>query len=101
MTKLTKTLTALAAAATLGTRGRGCPATGASAGRRRHRRRQSSADWRSVPLSARPRTGLTTATAPVVTTPLARSYYGGGCYWTRQRVWTDWGWRFGAVRVCG
>ena len=28
------------------------------------------------------------------------AYY-GGCYWTRQRVWDGWGWRFRPVRVCG
>jgi hypothetical protein len=32
-------------------------------------------------------------------------YYGpayyGGCYWTRQRFWDGWGWRFRRVRVCG
>jgi hypothetical protein len=27
--------------------------------------------------------------------------YYGGCYWTRQRVWDGWGWRFQRVRVCG
>jgi hypothetical protein len=27
-------------------------------------------------------------------------YYGPGCYWTRQRVWTHWGWRWRRVRVC-
>jgi hypothetical protein len=26
--------------------------------------------------------------------------YYGGCFWTRQRVWTNWGWRFRPVRVC-
>jgi len=30
----------------------------------------------------------------------APAYYGGGCYWTRQRVWDGWGWRFRRVRVC-
>ena len=30
----------------------------------------------------------------------APAYYGGGCYWTRQRVWDGWGWRFSRVRVC-
>jgi len=28
-------------------------------------------------------------------------YYGPGCYWTRQRVWTNFGWRWHRVRVCG
>ena len=32
----------------------------------------------------------------------APGYYGyGGCYWTRQRVWDGWGWRSRPVRVCG
>jgi len=26
--------------------------------------------------------------------------YYGGCFWTRQRVWTNWGWRLRPVRVC-
>ena len=30
----------------------------------------------------------------------APAYYGGGCYWTRQRVWDGWGWRSRRVRVC-
>jgi hypothetical protein len=31
------------------------------------------------------------------------SYYGGdgGCYVTRRRVWTNYGWRFQPVQVCG
>ena len=35
------------------------------------------------------------------------AYYGpgpyayGGCYWTRERVWTGFGWRWHRVRVCG
>ena len=29
----------------------------------------------------------------------APAYY-GGCYWTRHRVWTDYGWRWTRVRVC-
>lgn len=27
-------------------------------------------------------------------------YYGGGCYWQRERVWDGWGWRIRRVRVC-
>jgi hypothetical protein len=27
-------------------------------------------------------------------------YYYGGCYWTRQRIWDGWGWRLRRVRVC-
>ena len=27
-------------------------------------------------------------------------YGGGGCYWTQQRFWDGWGWRFRRVRVC-
>jgi hypothetical protein len=26
--------------------------------------------------------------------------YYGGCYWTRQRIWDGWGWRVRRVRVC-
>jgi hypothetical protein len=28
------------------------------------------------------------------------SYGDGGCYIRRQRIWTDYGWRFRPVRVC-
>ena len=29
-------------------------------------------------------------------------YYGGpACYWTRERVWTGYGWRAHRVQVCG
>jgi hypothetical protein len=28
------------------------------------------------------------------------AYYGPDCYWTRHRVWTDYGWRYRRVRVC-
>lgn len=27
-------------------------------------------------------------------------YYGPACYWTRQRVWDGWGWHLQRVRVC-
>jgi len=27
-------------------------------------------------------------------------YYGPRCYWTHQRVWTGYGWNWGRVRVC-
>jgi hypothetical protein len=30
----------------------------------------------------------------------APAYYAGGCYWTRQRVWDGWGWQFRRVQVC-
>jgi hypothetical protein len=29
------------------------------------------------------------------------AYYGPGCYWTRHRVWTGYGWRWRRARVCG
>ena len=28
------------------------------------------------------------------------AYYGGGCYWHRERFWDGWGWRVRRVRVC-
>jgi hypothetical protein len=28
-------------------------------------------------------------------------YYGGPCYWHRERVWDGYGWRLQRVRVCG
>jgi hypothetical protein len=27
-------------------------------------------------------------------------YYGPSCWWTRERVWDGWGWRWRRVRVC-
>ncbi|HEX5211416.1 MAG TPA: hypothetical protein VFW22_06765 [Pseudolabrys sp.] len=27
-------------------------------------------------------------------------YGGGGCYWTHRRFWDGWGWRVHRVRVC-
>ena len=36
---------------------------------------------------------------PIITAP-APAYYGPGCYWTHQRVWTGYGWRWRRVRVC-
>ena len=27
-------------------------------------------------------------------------YYGPDCYWTRQRIWDGYGWRLRRVRVC-
>src|SRR3984957_20217116 len=32
---------------------------------------------------------------------VADDYYGGGCYWQRQRFWDGYGWRIRRVRVCG
>jgi len=28
-------------------------------------------------------------------------YYRGGCYWQRERFWDGWGWRVRRVQVCG
>lgn len=33
--------------------------------------------------------------------PRYTSYYDGGCYIVRQRVWTPYGWRRRPVQVCG
>jgi len=30
----------------------------------------------------------------------APAYYAGGCYWHRERFWDGWGWRFRRVQVC-
>jgi hypothetical protein len=27
-------------------------------------------------------------------------YYGPGCYWTRERIWTGYGWHWQRVQVC-
>ena len=100
MTKMTKTLTAIAAAATLASRPwppRNRPKRAAALSPP-----ASSAGWPPAPSSARPPpTAPITVTAPAITTAPARSITRGGpCYWTHQRVWDGWGWRLQRVRVC-
>ena len=98
MTKMTRTLTALAAAATIGrvavaapqpaeARNGGAIAAGIIGG-----------------LAVGALIGAA-ANGPYGYGPgyyAAGPGYGyGGCYWTRQRVWDGWCWRSRPVRVCG
>jgi hypothetical protein len=99
MTKLPRTLTALAAAATLGLAAIAAP---------------QPAEARGGAIAAGVIGGL--AAGAIIGSAINGPYYGygpgyyyggpspvyyGGCYWTRQRVWDGWGWRFQRVRVCG
>jgi hypothetical protein len=92
MTK-TKTLTALATAATLGLAAVAAPQP-AQAGH-----------WHGG-LAAGAIIGAAAANGPYY--GYGPGYYAyapgpayyGGCYWTRQRIWDGWGWRLRRVRVC-
>jgi hypothetical protein len=50
--------------------------------------------------------GAAVANGPYYGYGAGPAYYGpgpyayGGCYWSRERVWTGYGWRFHRVRVC-
>ena len=93
----TKTLTALAAATTLGFAAIAAP---------------QPAEARGGAIAAGIIGGL--AAGAIIGSAVHGPYYGygpgynygpapvyyGGCYWTRQRVWDGWGWQFRRVRVC-
>jgi hypothetical protein len=98
MTKISRTLTALTAAATLGLAAVATP---------------QPAEARGGAIAAGVIGGL--AAGAIIGSAVNGPYYGygpgyygygpspvyyGGCYWTRQRVWDGWGWRFQRVRVC-
>jgi len=94
MTKTTRILTAVAAAATLGLASVAAP---------------QPAEARGGAIAAGIFGGL--AVGALIGAAAQGPYYGpayygpgpyyGGCYWTRQRVWDGWGWRVRPVRVCG
>jgi len=88
MTKTSKTLTALAAAATIGLAAVAAP--------------QPAEARNGGAIAAGIIGGL--AVGALIGAAANGPYYGpgyGGCYWTRQRVWDGWGWRARPVRVCG
>jgi hypothetical protein len=88
MTKTSKTLTALAAAATIGLAAVAAP--------------QPAEARNGGAIAAGIIGGL--AVGALIGAAANGPYYGpgyGGCYWTRQRVWDSWGWRARPVRVCG
>jgi hypothetical protein len=88
----TRTLTALAAAATLGIAAIAAPQPAEARG----------GAWAAGIIG-----GL--AAGAIIGSAVHGPYYAygpgpyayGGCYWTRQRVWDGWGWRVRPVRVCG
>ncbi|HXZ45757.1 MAG TPA: hypothetical protein VEH02_03400 [Pseudolabrys sp.] len=95
MTKTTRILTAVAAAATLGLASVAAP-------------QPAEAHGSGGAIAAGIIGGL--AAGALIGAAAHGPYYGpayygpgpyGGCYWTRQRVWDGWGWRVRPVRVCG
>jgi hypothetical protein len=100
MTKTTKTLTALAAAATIGLAAVAAPQPAEA------RNGGALAAGIIGGLAVGALVGAAAANGPYYGYgpgyAAGPAYYGyGGCYWTRQRVWDGWGWRFRPVRVCG
>lgn len=97
MTKMTRTLTALAAAATLGIAAISAPQPAEA--------RNGGAIAAGIigGLAAGAIIGSAVGHGPYYAYAPGPYYYGGGygCYWTRQRVWDGWGWRIRPVRVCG
>lgn len=89
---MTKTLTAIAAAATLGLAAIAAP-------------QQAEARGGAVAagiiggLAAGAIIGSAAAHGPYYYGP-GPAYYGPACYWTHERVWTPYGWRWHRVRVC-
>jgi hypothetical protein len=97
MTKVTKTLTAIGAAATLAVAAVATP---------------QPADARGGAIAAGIIGGL--AAGAIIGSAVNGPYYGPGyyygpapvyyggapCYWTHQRVWDGWGWHWRRVRVC-
>jgi hypothetical protein len=102
MTQITKTLTAIAAAATLGLAAVAVPqpaqahdggavAAGIIGGLAVGALIGSAAAQGPGPYYHH-RRHYYYAPAPV--------YYGPPCYWARERVWDGWGWHWRRVRVC-
>lgn len=94
-TKLTKTFTALAAAAMLSFGAIAAPQPAEA-----HGSGGALAAGIIGGLAAGAIIGSAAAHGPYYAYGPAPVYYGGGCYWTRQRVWDGWGWRVRPVRVC-
>ena len=92
MTK-TRTLTALATAATLGIAAIAAPQPAEARG-------GAVAAGIIGGLAAGAIIGAAASGPYYASGPGPGYYYGGGpgyyggCFWTRQRVWTNWGWRF-------
>jgi hypothetical protein len=102
MTKITKTMTALAVAATLAVAAVAAPqpaearggriAAGIIGGLAAGAIIGGIASHNGYYGSGYYGRGYSYAPAPV--------YYGPDCYWARQRVWDGFGWRLRRVRVC-
>jgi hypothetical protein len=107
MTKITKTLTALAAVVTLTVAAVAAPQSAEARGWRGH-----GGHGRYIAggviggLAAGALIGAAVANGPYYGygpgyyAP-GPAYYGPPCYWTHQRVWDGYGWRFQRVQVCG
>src|SRR5262245_34079484 len=95
MTKI-RTLTALAAAATLGIAAIAAPQPAEA----RHGGAIAAGVIGGLAVGALIGSA---AAAPYYGYAPGPAYYGGygGCYWTRQRFWDGWGWRVRRVQVCG
>ncbi len=97
MTKMTRTLTVLAAAATLRIAAIAAPQPAEA--------RNGGAIAAGIigGLAAGAIIGSAVGHGPYYAYAPGPYYYGGGygCYLSRQRVWDGWGWRIRPVRVCG
>ncbi len=104
MTKMTKTLTTIAAAATLAV---AAVATPQPAEARGWHHGGGVAAGIIGGLAAGAIIGGIAANGPYgyygpAYYPGPYAYYGGpGCYWTSQRIWDGYGWHRQRVRVCG
>jgi hypothetical protein len=96
MTKLTKSLTAIAAAATLAVAAVAAPQPAEARGGRIAAGIIGGLAAGAI-IGAAANNGYY---GPAYYGP-GPYYYGPGCYWTHQRVWNGWGWHWRPVRVCG
>ena len=104
MTKITKTLTALAAAATLAVAAVAAPQPAEARGGRIAAGIIGGLAAGAIIGGPRARNGGLYYGGPYATTRPARSITARSCYWTRQRVWDGYGWRLRAragLRLAG
>jgi hypothetical protein len=90
---MTKTLTALAAAATIAIAAVASPPQAEARGGR-------IAAGIVGGLAVGALVGAAAANGPYYYGPGPYAYYGGGCGWRRERFWDGFGWRIRRVRVC-
>ncbi|HXZ21998.1 MAG TPA: hypothetical protein VEH78_04460 [Pseudolabrys sp.] len=82
MTRTTKALTALAAAATFGVAAIAAPQVAEARGHHHHRH-------------------FIFIGAPIGAYAYYDPFYYGGCYWTHERVWDGVRWHLRRVKICG